>query len=141
MICPRCESKLVYSEIEDQKIETCCSCDGMWLNKNQLNEILSEFGGDIESCSIDDNPHSDKFSVIKCRRCKDIDMKKINFLDYSNIILDYCPNCGGFWLDKNELFKIKEYVKNVDNGSHTVRDKSAYHLLVRLSEIAYSIFK
>ncbi len=68
-------------------------------------------------------------------------MKKVNFLDYSNIVLDYCENCGGFWLDKDELSKMEDYIHQVEEGSRRVSDKSAYHLLTRLSEIAYSIFK
>ena len=68
-------------------------------------------------------------------------MKKVNFLDFSNIVLDYCENCGGFWLDKGELSKMEDYIHKVEEGSHRVRDRSAFHLLARLSEIAYSLFK
>ncbi len=141
MICPRCNVDMVLSEILDQKIESCLSCGGMWFHQNQLNEILAEIGGNVESCSIDNNPHADEYPVIKCRQCTDVDMKKVNFLDYSNIVLDYCENCGGFWLDKDELSKMEDYIHQVEEGSRRVSDKSAYHLLTRLSEIAYSIFK
>jgi len=141
LICPRCKKTLVQSEIDGETIETCLSCQGIWLNKNQLNAILSEHGGDFESCSIDDKPHHDKNPVIKCMHCEDVNMRKINFLDYSDIIMDYCPVCGGFWLDNGELSKIKEYKKKVEDGSHTVRNATAYNLLIKLSELAYSIFK
>ena len=141
MMCPRCKEDLAISEILDQKIETCRSCGGMWFDKNQLNDLLVEIDGDVESCSIDDNPHADNYPTIRCQRCADIDMKKVNFLDYSNIILDYCESCGGFWLDKDELSMMEDYIHKVEEGSHRVRDRSAFHLLARLSEIAYSLFK
>jgi len=141
MICPRCGKELVTSEIEDQTVETCQACKGMWLEKNQLNSLLLEIGGDVESCSVDDKPHSDKYPPVTCPRCGDVTMRKINFLDYSDIILDYCEKCGGFWLDRDELVKMKDYIRSVEEGSHHVRDRSAYHLLVRLSEMAYSLFK
>ncbi len=140
MICPRCNNKLSYSEIEDHKIETCMSCHGIWLDKKQLNAFLMETEGDFELSSIDDNPHKDGYPIIKCRRCKNVDMKKINFLDYSDIIMDYCPQCGGFWLDKDELGNIKEYVKKIEEGSHDIRYHSTYNFLVKLSKFAYSIF-
>ena len=59
MMCPRCKEDLAISEILDQKIETCRSCGGMWFDKNQLNDLLVEIDGDVESCSIDDNPTND----------------------------------------------------------------------------------
>jgi len=140
MICPRCKMTLTIKNIEGEDIEVCHSCNGMWIHKRQLNNLLKESGGDVEKSSIDDNPHEDKYPIIKCRECKDTTMKKINFLDYSNIIFDYCPSCGGFWLDKNELANMHEYIKIVEEGSHDVKNISVYNMLVKLSEIAYSIF-
>ncbi len=140
MKCPRCKRELVHSDIENHQIETCMSCHGMWLDRNQLNSFFPDTIGDIELCSIDENLHKDEYSIIECRKCKDIKMKKINLLDYSEIILDYCPQCRGFWLDKDELGKIKMYIKKIEEGSHEVKYHSAYNLLIKLSEISYSIF-
>ena len=67
-------------------------------------------------------------------------MKKINFLDYSDIIIDYCPSCGAYWLDKDELGNMHDYIKKVEDGSHDVKDPAGYSLLVKLCKIAYSIF-
>lgn len=141
MECPRCKETLEYKELDGEKIEVCHSCNGMWLDKHQLNHILKESGGDVEACSLDENYHEDVYPVINCRRCREIPMKKINFLDYSEIIMDYCPHCGGFWLDRDELAKMKDYIHCVEEGSHQVKNFSAYDLLVRLSRIAFSIFR
>ena len=140
MKCPRCKKKLIKETREGEEIEVCKACNGMWLHKQQLNNLLKESGGDVELCSIDDNPHKDKNPVIKCRECKNVEMNKINFLDYSDIIMDRCPECGGFWLDKNELANMHKYIKKVEDGSHNVTDTSGYELLTKLSRIAYSIF-
>ncbi|MCP4137626.1 MAG: hypothetical protein GY754_42050, partial [bacterium] len=56
------------------------------------------------------------------------------------IIIDYCPSCGAFWLDKDQLSNMHKYIDQVEEGSHEVTDRSAYNLLVRLSKIAYSVF-
>jgi Zn-finger nucleic acid-binding protein len=140
MVCPRCKKTMTSETTEGQNILVCKSCGGMWLHRHQLNNLLEESGGDVELCSFDTHPDADKHHVIKCRECRDVEMKKINFLDYSDIVIDYCPSCGSFWLDKNELANMHKYIRQVDEGSHQVKNFSAYTLLVRLSKIAYSIF-
>ncbi|MFC1671430.1 zf-TFIIB domain-containing protein, partial [Spirochaetota bacterium] len=77
---------------------------------------------------------------IKCRECEDMTMKKINFLDYSDIIMDYCSSCGSMWLDKDELSNMHNYIKKVEEGSHESKNPKGFDLLVKLNEIAYSIF-
>ncbi|HQO02468.1 MAG TPA: zf-TFIIB domain-containing protein [Spirochaetota bacterium] len=141
MICPRCKKTLVIEVKDGEKIDVCRSCGGMWLHRHQLNNLLKESGGDVESCSIDDNPHADPNPVILCRECENTKMKKVNFLDYSDIIMDYCPSCGAFWLDRDELSKMRSYIQKIEDGSHTVTNFSGYSLLTKLSEIAYSIFR
>lgn len=140
MVCPRCKKSLTSETREGEKILVCKSCGGMWLHRHQLNNLLKESGGDVELCSFDTHPHSDKRHVINCRECRDVKMKKINFLDYSDIVMDYCPSCGSLWLDKNELANMHKYIRRVEEGSHQVKDLSAYTLLTKLSTIAYSIF-
>jgi len=41
-----------------------------------------------------------------CPRCEGVALRKARFLDESNITLDRCDNCGGFWLDGGELDQI-----------------------------------
>ncbi len=140
MECPRCSKPLVKETVDSEEIDVCKSCGGMWLHKNQLNSLISESIGDVEMSSIDQNEHEDKYPEIKCRNCHDVTMHKVNFLDYSDIIMDYCPRCGSFWLDRDELAGMHAYIEKVEEGSHDVRYNSAYNILVRLSQIAYSIF-
>ena len=141
MLCPRCSTPMVNENVENDTIDVCTSCRGMWLHKNQLNHLLAESDGDVETCSIDDNPHEDNYPEIKCLDCTEKVMEKINFLDYSDIILDYCSSCGAFWLDTNELNNMHNYIRKVKEGSHKVRNTSAYNILVKLSEISNAIFR
>ncbi len=140
MKCPRCKKNLSTKTIEDQKIDFCESCNGLWLHKHQLNRLVGESSGDVEMCSIDHKPHTDRFPPIECRECAGVVMDKINFLDYSDIILDHCPSCGSFWLDKDELEKMQVYINDVETGAHEVKDGVAYGFLVRVSRLLYSIF-
>lgn len=140
MVCPRCKEELVMETVDGEDIDVCKSCKGMWVHRHQLDSMLKESGGDVELCSIDDNPHEDTNPEIKCRECDGVTMKKINFLDYSDIILDHCPSCGGFWVDKSELDNMHKYIEKVEKESHEVDNLSAYTILEKLSKIAYSIF-
>lgn len=140
MKCPRCNKRMVRKTIEGQDIEYCSSCRGLWLHRHQLNKLLEESGGDVEMCSIDHRPHSDKYPPIDCRVCTGMVMNKINFLEYSDIILDYCPSCGSFWLDKGELETMHSYIARVDSGAHEIKNRIAYDFLIRLSRLMYSIF-
>ena len=67
-------------------------------------------------------------------------MKKINFLEYSEIILDYCPKCGSFWIENDELKSMHDYIDKVEKGSHDVNDFSAYNIMSIMSQIAYRVY-
>ena len=140
MKCPRCKNDLTQELFEGHKIESCKKCGGIWLHKHQLNELISESHSDVEKCSIDNHEHKDKYPAIKCITCEGQIMKKINFLEYSDIIMDYCPGCGSFWIDRDEIKLMHEYIKKVEEGSHDVKDHSAYSILAKISQIAYRIY-
>lgn len=40
--------------------------------------------------------------LLLCPRCK----KNMRKLAHGNVILDICPQCGGMWLDKDEIPKL-----------------------------------
>lgn len=140
MICPRCKKTMVKESREGEEIMVCRSCNGIWLHKHQLTNLLKESGGDVELCSFNTLPQDDARAIIKCRECPDSTMVKINFLDYSDIVMDRCPTCGSYWLDKNELANMHKYIKQVEEGSHQVKDVNVYDLLAAMSRIAYTIF-
>ncbi len=140
MKCPRCKKTMVQENREGEEILVCRHCDGMWLHKHQLNNLLKESGGDVELCSFNTLPDDDRHPIIKCRECPDSVMLKIHFLEYSDIVIDRCPSCGSYWLDKNELANMHKYISQVEEGSSQVKDVTAYDLLARISRIAYTIF-
>lgn len=53
--CPKCSGKLANDTVKGVDIERCASCEGMWLNKGALAEILRRqaggpLGAFIERC-------------------------------------------------------------------------------------------
>ena len=140
MKCPRCDKTLAMEKVEGEDIRLCRTCGGMWIHRHQLDRILKESGGDVEACSIESPQRGDDHNIIRCRECHNQHMKKISFLDYSSIVMDYCPSCGSFWLDGNELSEMHSYLQRINEEGSEAKGASAFTILQALSRIAYSIF-
>jgi len=126
--CPNCNINMKDVDEPDILYERCPKCEGIFLDKDELNTLVTGMSGDIELASIDMDNHKDIFGTRKCPKCDNVDMRKINLLRFSNILYDYCPECEGFFLDKNELDTTNvevaklteneitdEFRKNIDN--------------------------
>lgn len=50
---------------------------------------------------------------MKCPRCVDVELVETQRY---GVMVDVCPSCGGIWLDKGELSKIIQAVKNVEQS-------------------------
>jgi len=120
------------NEEGDLTTDVCPKCTGVFLDRRELNVIATGMAGDIEYCSIDKEFHEDKFEIRLCPVCSNEKMKKIALLRLSDIIFDYCSNCGGFFLDKGEVRKMNQELKaltpnkeaeeyRATHGKHPVR--------------------
>ena len=106
--CPSCNSKLNLYKIFDIKFEGCPECQGLFLDKDEirlLKDKTKRFSW-INLRWMDDEAESiDKTTFIpsktKCPKCTDKMMISTIF-GSSKIILDYCIDCQGLWLDRGE---------------------------------------
>lgn len=112
----------------------CPQCRGMFFEHGQLN-ALEPTTGDLEFSTVDgdDFQHADKYDVIACPR-DGAAMAKVDFNIETAIILDYCRQCGGFWLDEDELAAVHEEVKRLNEAEQEVPDP----LLVRISQFFWN---
>lgn len=46
---------------------------------------------------------------MKCPVCDNVSMKEV---EKENVLIDICPNCKGVWLDRGELEKITQGLKD-----------------------------
>ena len=90
-------------------------------DQGELKKIAEPITGDIEFCTVagESFDHPDKFKEISCPKCKDTQMKKVDFNIYTDIILDYCESCEGFWLDGGEYSRINDEIRHLNESSKT----------------------
>jgi len=133
--CPTCEnSALDKSNVQGVAIHSCAKCKGTWLNKGELNRIAHPIEGDLEYCS-EDNTDQDRTSGLKCPepKCKGRQLVKVNFITYSDISLDYCPDCHGIWLDPGELEAIDTEIDKL----RKIPESWEHKIMVFLSKLPF----
>ncbi len=101
MKCPACREAMIILELNDVEIDHCLDCQGIWLDKGELELLL----GSEDSVPLSRvSKCSEK--VRKCPRCG----KKMDKVEFSSgnstILLDSCPKGCGLWFDNGELQDI-----------------------------------
>ncbi len=120
---------------EDITTDVCPSCSGVFLDFGELNILATGMQGNIEYCSIDENFHKDRFPGRACPRCVDRPMKKVNLLRVADIVFDYCPECGGFFLDAGEIQKMNRELKSFTSNKKAEEYREIYKdHLVRIDQ-------
>jgi len=132
--CPRDGEVLVAREVSDHAVAACPRCQGIYLERGELNEVAEPIPGDVELSTVDLDTfeHEDRAAIAACPRCAPLQMKKVEFVGDGGIILDYCTKCGGFWLDDHELDTINAEIKRLLDTSQEVHDPP-WLFLVRLA--------
>lgn len=119
MKCPRCDSDLRPTEYDGQKIEVCPDCHGEWLFAGELQKIVEHHDEVFTPAEIDSlkavnkqifTAEKDDYDELNCPSCKGVRMEHFNYGDTSGIILHKCTQCGGIWMDKDQLRKVEEVV-------------------------------
>lgn len=113
MKCPRCAGTLKKTHYEDIEVDQCPSCHGIWLDRGELQPILTNeetvFSEALKAASVAGQtfgmPEAEKLSVEPCPKCSK-PMAPMSFSANSGVIIDSCAE-HGIWLDAQELEKIQ----------------------------------
>lgn len=107
------------------------------MDRGELNRIADPTVGDLEFSTLDRDPHvhQDQYGPADCPRDAGVEMEKVEFNIETDIILDHCPTCHGFWLDGRELARINEEVRQLNEAARRVPDPP----LVRFSQFIWNI--
>ncbi len=116
MKCLNCNEEMINNLVQTKKdkisYDICEACGSLWLDAGELDKMAFQVTGSIEYCSKDKAGGISE-STKKCPRCEDTVLAKVFFIGYSDIVLDRCRNCGGFWLDGGELDLVNKELQEI----------------------------
>jgi Zn-finger nucleic acid-binding protein len=136
--CPECNNNLSTELLEDIEIDKCSTCNGIWLDANELQQIAkrtpdrsthttNSSPSTLATRDIDITIDNDtikqhtKNKKRKCPKCSDNELISFIFGGDSNIELDRCPKCEGIWFDEGELNKIISLI--IKNNNIAISDQ------------------
>ncbi len=145
MKCPRCDAKLKPSDPGQYgfvTIDICPSCEGTWFDKGELDRLDESVWVNVEeetNFREAENNHKD----LECPKCN-ANLQALSPNDASEIVVDRCPSCEGFWLDNGELQNMRDvadkmHVEIWKNKTHWTRPPGWSHL--RYIIYCYKTFK
>jgi Zn-finger nucleic acid-binding protein len=118
MKCPKDNSILTTQVYEAAiKVDICPACQGMWLDKGELEQIEETMEHDYseELKRIPDlignayeMARQKALPEISCPKCG-AEMENREYCYCSQIIIDVCPKCSGIWLDKGEVEALEVF--------------------------------
>jgi Zn-finger nucleic acid-binding protein len=110
--CPRCGVELAMQDVflggRHATVGACPVCGGQWMRESDL-ERLAEV---VEPVLVEWRrlPGEDQQrAVLRCPACEAAPaMTKLYSERDPRVVFDQCPECGGVWLDTNELRAIQQ---------------------------------
>ncbi len=108
MRCPKCSDiEMLAFAFQGIEIDRCTRCDGVWLDKDELDTILErELGAAIEMVSFTSAPQSDDLAPAHCHRC---DRAMMDLVGAADVRFEWCEGCDGVFFDKGELTVIQTF--------------------------------
>ncbi len=109
-ICPNCKSELATKVIGSIDVDECNRCGGIWFDRGELKEAEELVDPNLNWLDFEIWKHEHKFDAksadVLCPSC----VVPTGSLTYgeTGVEINYCTECHGIWLDKNEFPKIIE---------------------------------
>ncbi len=116
--CPTCENALDSYGAYGIKIENCSECGGLWLHPRELKALKAKvdagswgnlrwMNDEVDALEKASAMVSDK----RCPECRDSRLVSTRFGN-SKIIVDWCEQCRGIWLQCDEFEEICRYLRD-----------------------------
>lgn len=109
--CPRCKERLSPHTLEELQVKVCTLCGGLWIGLYEFREAVRRTPpkgmGNMEEEASGKAVWEE--SKLVCPACG-LFMSKGRYAYSSGVIIDRCQNCGGVWLDRGELAKLRAFV-------------------------------
>jgi len=95
----------------DVKLDVCRGgCGGVWFDRwelQKLDEPHEEASEKLLNMERDESIRIEVEQRRKCPRCDDVVLMRHYFSVKTEVEVDECPGCAGYWLDHDELAKIR----------------------------------
>jgi Zn-finger nucleic acid-binding protein len=114
MKCLRCDGAELEIQARGEgsdvvEIDVCPQCQGMWLDPHELQKLDDNFFVDVEEVKFEAVAPTADDTQLACPRCEGAPaLEKVKPADFGEVVVDTCPGCKGFWLDKDELEKMRD---------------------------------
>jgi Zn-finger nucleic acid-binding protein len=115
MNCPRCSAALVDEKYEDIPVDRCSSCHGIWLDSDEIGQILESREKKFNPELVRKTLREAKAGVAQGASSKPIlcpicskPMGLLNFSYSSGVIIDICSE-HGLWFDQEELEQVQAF--------------------------------
>ena len=109
--CPRCSTPLTPLRVGGTSTDVCENCGGLWLDRLELSrfEDPDSVFGDALVAHLRQFPPTllDHSIRLTCPRHPQVVMLRRWFSPVIPVEIDECPECGGIWLDTDELAQIR----------------------------------
>jgi Zn-finger nucleic acid-binding protein len=120
--CPVDGTTLNLYSIAHLKFEGCPKCKGIWLVNDELRKLKNTVQNGSLHWLNDEVDNIGKTSVVAttraCVKCRTTQLLSVVF-GHSLVVIDWCPQCHGIWLDGGEFEAISEYL--IDESVHLPR--------------------
>jgi Zn-finger nucleic acid-binding protein len=159
MKCPVCGNPLTEVQTGSIKVQACKDgCGGLWVSHFQLDKIdkPDEYDGEIlANLQKKTALSTDLSQQLHCPQCLDhVPMMRHFFSVKREVLINECPECGGYWLNMGELLRIRqtwktdaEREKAADDyfaalfGKEMAEDKAKDEVWETKADKVYDIFK
>lgn len=109
--CPRSSLPLTRIRVGGIDTDVCEDCGGLWLDRTELARFQhpENVFGDALVAHLNQFPPTliDHSIRLTCPHHPDVAMLRRRFSPVVPVEIDECPECGGIWLDSDELAQIR----------------------------------
>ena len=115
--CPGCGANLSLYRLYSIEVEGCPACEGVWFDKDELRRLKDRIDrgswGNLRWMDDELNAIGNSTATRTgrgCPKCAGTNLLAVRF-GPTDVVIDCCPACQGFWLDRGELERIVAYLR------------------------------
>lgn len=113
-ICPTCEQNLTKRLSHYVEVDVCKTCGGLWLDHGEFDALVARrFVGHEAERDMSQHTFVKATEVLHCP----VDRGPMVGVEFDGLELDYCHECRGIWLGKDEREQLSSHA-----GEHPFED-------------------